>query len=483
MPGGGVWSVVVLSILLLACQSGPPSIVLVSLDTLRADRLGAFGNTDGLTPNLDRFASEATIFTQAYSQANETCFSHASLFTGRYPSELGRLDQDFRLDDTTPVAASMLKAYGYHTGASVAGGFLDPVFGFSRGFDHYDSPVQWASLYHTFPLALDWLDTLPAREPFFLFVHGYDTHQRYLKPSPYGHAFTDPAYRGIAETLVQELDGTLRITDGVVRPAMTLLEVQSRTDVRFRTEQARARLKLEGAMSTESLRLVNDTDADYVRDVYDGSVGYADAMFGVFMAGLAERGVLDNAAVIVISDHGEGLGEDGLFNHRFGVGDPETHVPVMIRLPGGRNGGRTIDDLVELVDILPTLAELAGATPPASIRGRTLLPATRGEPLAPKDAAFTEGAFRMVAARTLKGRLTFAGLAPDSEWLDDVLEGVRFDSPGITTTAGLTEADKVDLRDRIVAWRRSLPPAPENTAITDPALKEELRARGYWGAN
>jgi hypothetical protein len=89
----------------------------------------------------------------------------------------------------------------------------------------------------------------------------------------------------------------------------------------------------------------------------------------------------------------------------------------------------------------------------------------------------------MVADRTLKGRLTFAGLAPDSEWLDDVLEGVRFDSPGITTTAGLTEADKVDLRDRIVAWRRSLPPAPENTAITDPALKEELRARGYWGAN
>lgn len=468
---------------LSACHRGPPNVIVVSMDTLRADRLGAWGNSDGLTPNLDRFAAQSTVFTRAYSQSNETCFSHASLFTSRYPSELGRLDQDFRLDDHTPVIATILKAYGYQTGASVAGGFLDPVFGFSRGFDHYVSPTQWASLYHTFPLALGWLDALPDEDaPFFLFLHGYDTHQRYVKPSPYGHAWADPDYQGVARGLVQELDGTLRITDGVVRPAMTLLEIQSRTELRFRSDAARARLKVEGATSGESLRLVTAEDEAHVRHIYDGSVAYADAMFGVFMAGLAERGLLDDTLILVLSDHGEGLGEDGLFNHRFGVEDPETHVPVLLRLPGGRDGGRRVDDLVELVDILPTVVEAVGATPPASARGRSLLPATRGEPLAPKEAAFTEGAFRMISARTAEGRMSFSGLAADSPWLGDVLAGVRLDSPGLRVT-GVPDDKRHDLRDTLVRWRRGLPESPENTPLDDPALREALRARGYWGAN
>jgi hypothetical protein len=472
---------VVFALAFVACDKGPAPIILVSMDTLRADRLGAWGNADNLSPNLDRFAREATVFENAYSQSNETCFSHASLFTGRYPSELGRLDQDFRLDTTTPTMPAILAAYGYHTGASVAGGFLDPAFGFSRGFDHYDSPLQWASLYNTFPLALSWLDSLPAHEPFFLFLHGYDTHQRYLKPSPYGYAWADPGYTGIGEHLVRELDGTLRITDGVLRPAMSLLELQSRNEVRFRTKEARARLLVEGATSTDKLEIVNDAAQEHVRDVYDGAVAYADAMFGVFMSGLAERGLLDRAVIVLISDHGEGLGEDGLFNHRFGVEDEETHVPVMIRLPGGKSGGRRVKDIVELVDILPTVLEVAGADPPASMRGRSLLPATRGEPLAPKTAAFTEGAFRMVSVRTAKGRFSFAGLAADSPYLADVLAGERTDGPGVTASAGLSEADKLDLRDALVAWRRGLPPAPDNTTINDPMLKDALREHGYWG--
>ncbi len=465
----------------VACEKGPTPIVLISLDTLRADRLGAFGNRDGLSPNLDRFAAEATVFQSAFSQANETCFSHASLFTGRYPSELGRLDQDFRLNDSPPVLAEILKSYGYHTGGSVAGGFLAPAFGFSRGFDVYASPTEWASLYHTYPLALDWLDTLPEREPFFLFLHGYDTHQRYLKPSPFGYGYADPGYAGAGGDLVRSLDGTLRITDGYVRPGMTLLEAQSRSEVRFRSQAARERLALEAATSTDRLTPVTAADQGHVRHVYDGAVSYADAMFGTFMAGLGERGLLEDALIVVISDHGEGLGEDGLFNHRFGVGDPETHVPVMVRLPGGHGGGRTVTDLVELVDILPTALEVAGAALPASIRGRSLLPATRGEPLAPKNAAFTEGAFRMVSVRTAQGRLSFSGIAADSPFLGEVMAGVRMDSPGFTRSEGLTDVQAAGLRDRLVAWREGLPTSPDNTAVDDPALTEALRERGYWG--
>lgn len=468
---------------LSACAKGAPSVVLVSLDTFRADRLGAYGNKDGLTPNLDRFASEATVFTNAYAQANETCFSHASIFSGRYASEIGRLDQDFRLDNSTPVLATMLQAYGYHTGAAVAGGFMDPIFGFSRGFDSYESPVQWASLYHTFPLALTWLDSLTDDAPFFLFVHGYDAHQRYLKPSPYGHAWTDPNYQGPARDLVRELDGTLRITDGLVRPAMATLEVQSRWDLRFRSKAARERTALAAATGSERITFLKEPDAAHVRAIYDGAVAYADAMFGVFMAGLAERGVLDDALVVVIADHGEGLGEDGLYNHRFGVGEAETHVPVMVRLPGGKNGGKRVDDLVELVDVLPTIAEFTGAVVPASSRGRSLLPATRGEALAPKEAAFTEGAFRMLAVRTAEGRLTWSGLAVDSPYVASVVAAEPLDGPAFTASEGLSPEKQAELRDRLVAWRRALPPSPDNEAITDPALKEALRQRGYWGAN
>ena len=97
------------------------------------------------------------------------------------------------------------------------------------------------------------------------------------------------------------------------------------------------------------------------------------------------------------------------------------------------------------------------------------------------DAAFTEGAFRMVSVRTEKGRLSFSGIAADSPFLGEVLAGVRTDSPGLTATAGLTDTDKADLRDRLVAWRKALPESPDNTEVTDPALKAALRERGYWG--
>ena len=164
--------------------AGPPPIVLISLDTLRPDRLGAWGSESGLTPNLDRVAAEAVVFERSYSQAGETLFSHASLFSGRYASELNRLTYTFSIPEEIPLLPQILKAYGYDTGAAVAGGQLDPAFGFDRGFDSYDVPGEWASLYHTVPRALAWLDDRGSDDPdpFLLFVHGYDAHHRWDHP-------------------------------------------------------------------------------------------------------------------------------------------------------------------------------------------------------------------------------------------------------------------------------------------------------------
>ncbi len=207
-----------LLLLLAGCSAppreAPPSVVVVCLDTLRRDRLGAYGHSGGLTPNLDRFATEAVVFDDAWSVANETLLSHAALFTSRYPTETGPIFDDYTLSDQVPTLAEVLGLHGYQTAAAVAGGHLHQAFGLARGFDWYEQGGSWASLYHTVPLATDWLDARDHQAPFLLFVHGYDTHQRYLKPGPYGTARTEPGYIGPGREATRQKLGTVRVVDG-----------------------------------------------------------------------------------------------------------------------------------------------------------------------------------------------------------------------------------------------------------------------------
>jgi arylsulfatase len=446
-------------------------VVLVSIDTLRADRLGTWGNQDGLTPNLDRFASEATAFTRAYSQANHTAYSHASILTGRYASELGTLDNAFQLAEGIPTLAGVLGAYGWHTGAAVGGAFLAPSYGLDRGFDHYDPTLAWASLQQTVPSALAWLDTLPAGDPFLLFVHGYDPHSRYLKPTPWGYGRAEAAYEGPARMAVRELNGSQFIADSAFTPRLMLMEKVVRENVRFGTGDP---TRAARALGVDRQRM-DRGDMAHVAAAYDGAVTWADAWFGVLMAELRARDVLDRALVVVLSDHGEELGENGLFDHRFFLSDEDLHVPLMVRLPGGAGGGRTVDELVELTDVLPTILSFAGASPPAGARGRSLLPATRGEPTPPKELAFSESGFRAVSARSAAGRLTFTGMSPQNPWLVAAARAIPIDS------AGWEGARDPALREGILAWREGLRVAgASGTAVPD-ELAAELRAHGYWG--
>ncbi|MFZ5480218.1 MAG: sulfatase [Myxococcota bacterium] len=474
--------------LLVACASpplaeaqpaaSPPPILLLSIDTLRADRLGAYGNTEGLSPNLDKLAGESVVFEQAYAQANETCFSHASLLTGRYPSELGRLDFTFRMPSDVPSMAGVLKTYGYETAAAVGGGYLSKVFGFSTGFDHYDDQVQWGSLYHTAPKALKWLDERTSAAPFFLFLHTYDLHARYLKPSPFGYLHGDPSYAGVAANLVRSNDGTIMITDDVYTPQRMPMELISRTEVRFSAEQVHDVVK-RYELKTDP---VTAADVEHVRDAYDGAVAYADAHVGMLMASLEQRGLLDRAWLVVLADHGEGLGEHGVFNHRFDLGDTELHVPLIVRPPGGVKGGRRVSALVELTDVLPTVLEIAGATLPAGIRGRSLLDAVHGKASPERSFAMSEGAFRMVSARGRDTRVTFRGLGPDNPWLADMIAGSPLPGDGFVVEGDAAAAE--DVRKALAAWRRGLP-QPKSTA-TDAGLSAELvealRAKGYFEA-
>lgn len=461
--------------------AGPPSLILVSIDTLRADRLGAYGNKDGLTPNLDAFAGEATLFEHAYSQATQTAPSHGSMFTSRYPAEQTSTGRQTSFGPDNPLLAQVLGVYGYQTGGFVGGADLAPEMGMSAGFDVYTSAHNFGSLYHTAPYALQWIDARDKARPFFAFIHGYDTHSRYLKPPPYGYAHADASQTGVGQDAVRT--ATERIIDGRMYSDFSALMSSFESILRPRSPSGRKQMLVMALPSREPPPELNEADIALVRGVYDGAVTYADTMFGLLMASLQERGLLDEVVIVVMSDHGEQLGEEGLFGHCCGVADEEDHVPLMVRLPGGEGGGRRISGLVELIDVMPTLVQLAGARPPAGIQGASLVPALNGEPWPGRAAAFTESneTVRMVSARGPKGRLTYTGLAATQALLPDVIEASRLEGPGFTATEGADPAASAELRDGLVGWLRALKPIAQAEAPElSPDLKQSLREHGYW---
>lgn len=464
-------------------RTGPPPIVLISMDTFRADRLGAYGNPDGLTPNLDAFAREAILFEDAYSQAVQTAPSHASLFTSRYPSEEVGTDRMPFVPPEMPMLAALLALYDYETGAFVGGGDLAPFRGLTRGFATYEQSTDFGSFYHTGPMALAWFEALPADAPYFLFVHGYDTHSRYLKPPPYGYAYADARVRGNGQNAVRST--TERIIDGVMYPNFNALMMSYEIELRPRSAEGRANMAALASDSLVEPVEIREADIALIRDVYDGAVSYADTMLGLFLAALQERGVLDEAVIVLLADHGEQLGENGLFGHCCEANDEETHVPLLVRMPGGEGGGRRVAGYVELVDVMPTLLELAGASLPARIHGRSFAPALRGEPFSGRGYAYTEGTemMRLVSMRGAEGRLTYTGLSPSSPLLGDIVEAARLDGPGFVASEGLSMETRARMRTDLVAWLRQLAPPPQNQGNSGEmpdALKKSLREHGYW---
>ncbi len=474
-----------LLLLLAACSSEPvgrPDFVLVCLDTLRADRLGAYGNQQGLTPNLDRFASEALVFEQAYALANETLYSHAALFTSLYATETGPIFDSFALAEGPPTLAEVLGHYGYQSGAAVGGGHMTEAFGLGRGFDSWVSSAPWGSLYHSVPDALAWLDDADPERPFLLFLHGYDTHHRYLKPAPYGFALVENTYQGHAQHVSRGNLGTLLVADGHLFPNHRPEDLFDFQALRIRGAEERARIARYASQRDARAQRFTDEDVAFIRGVYDGAAMYADAHFGLFMAALEERGHLDDSYVIVLADHGEELGEDGIFNHRYTLSDIALRVPLMIRPPGGFAKGRREVGLWDLSDLLPTLLDLIDAQPPAGIRGRSLRPLLEGQPLQPRQAVFSQTMFRGVSLRTPQGRVSFTGIGADSPYLADMLRTTRLDGPAFSASAGLDPQQREAMRQQLADWAAGLAqPQIEAAPISD-EQRRVIQDKGYWGA-
>ena len=462
----GAVAVAVLAALLAGCERAPtppPNIVVMLVDTLRWDRLGAYGSDRGLTPFMDEFASTATVFHRAYAQSSWTNASVASLFTSRYQSEHGVTSFFSPLPAEEVTLAEVLHDHGYTSGAFLANFLLRDKLGFGQGFNTFDSysrldpqaPFKFkkASAERINRESLAWLDQHQTQDPIFLYLH-------YMEP----HAPFEP--------LPAALDHVLR-----GRPAPDAGNVNR-------------------AMATWPLVdfSIDPILMQATKDLYDAEVMSVDtALHDVFVE-LRRRGVLDNAIVVMLADHGEEFLEHGLIGHNNDLFEEVIRVPLMIHLPE-QTKRLDVDRAVSLVDVAPTLLDLAGIPAPPSFEGRSFAPLLRRA----RDGAWSvSGARAWWAERTRIERPVVSELIKDASATrqspheraiiagnDKLIAG--FDEQrefyDLATDPGEQHPEALDTETR-ARLERALAPlqasaAHGGDAVIDDDTKERMRALGY----
>ena len=333
-------------------------VVVVTMDTTRADHIGCYGYADALTPTLDQWASEGVRFDAAVSPAPMTLPSHSTLFTGLEPYHHGvRNNGEFRLDSRFDTLAVRLSRAGYQTGAFVSAFVLDARFGLARGFDHYDDAVTPArdaafglhnerSAEAVTEAALGWLAQRDPARPVFLWVHYFDPHHPYAPPAPYA--------------------------------------------------------------------------ARFAANLYDGEIAYMDAQLGRLRQYFAAPSRRNRTLIIAAGDHGEGLGEHLEGTHTRLIYDATQHVPLIIWCPGAAPRAHVVADAaVGLVDITPTVLDVLGLPPLAGIDGESLRAAARKPECAvymETMATYLENGWAPLhGLRTVKDKFI---LAPKPEYYD-----------------------------------------------------------------
>ncbi len=307
------------------------SILLVSLDTLRGDRVGALRDGRPLTPSLDALARRGTLFEQATSAAPWTLPSHASLFTGRLPYSHGARTEHQAVRPDLATLAERLRESGYRTAGFTGGGYVASYFGFDQGFDLYEDhdETREGGPGPIFQAALSWIEGV-GKAPFFAFVHTYEVHY------PYTHAdFVDAGSRSALGPLgVRELEAIHR-----------------------------------------GERVLTPAEREVVKRLYDGDVVSADRQVGALLEELGKHGILDSLVVVVVSDHGEDLwdhDERRSPGHGHSLYEELLHVPLIVSSPGLVREGERIRMPVSLIDLAPTLLDLAGLPGLAQAEGRSL---------------------------------------------------------------------------------------------------------------
>jgi arylsulfatase A-like enzyme/Flp pilus assembly protein TadD len=391
------------------------NVVLVTLDTLRADHLPSYGYSAVKTPNLDRLAAESIQFDRAFSHAPLTLPSHTSILTGRLPISHGVRDNaGYHLDDSETTLAEILKDRGYSTSAFVSSFVLDSVFNINQGFDFYYDNFDTAEFQGLDPRAIErradetlaeaqlWIDKNKDKK-FFTWVHFYDPHDPYEPPEPYR--------------------------------------------------------------------------SEYTSVPYDGEVAYTDWAVGELLSKLEQTGVMSKTIFIVTADHGEGLGEHGESRHGLFIYNSTVHVPLLIHLPGEKNG--RVDQLVSHIDLTPTILDFLGIPVSKSIQGASLIPLLNGkeksERFAYSESLYSSLHYGWAPLESVTSKQYKYIHAPRPELFD--LEKDFSESSNLASQKGpLAKAMNSELQEIKDLYTNK---NSEGPGKMDPEVEEKLRSLGY----
>ena len=407
-------------------QAEAPNIILVTVDTTRADRMGFLGSNRGLTPHLDALARQGIVFEHAFSQAPLTPVSHATIFTGTYPQFHTVTDFGHPLPSLLPSVPEILQKSGYHTAAFIGSLILDPKAnmapGFDRGFDYFDAGFHQKhglgeDRYHSIERragdvvahAIGWIAKNP-KAPFFLWIHLYDPHAPYDPPAPFTTKFKDP---------------------------------------------------------------------------YDGEIAYADASLGKLFGYLRQHGLYDRALIAVMSDHGESLGAHGESMHGIFLYDETIHVPLLFKLPGELLAGRRVASQVRLVDVAPTLLTMLSLPVPPTFQGESLVARMKSAQKTSEDlpayaeTEYPHRAFGWSALRSMRtGRYLFVR-APKRELYDQggdpqAERNLASSRPAVSDTL---QSQLDEFRDKTASFHDDA----QKSALSS-QQSENLAALGYAGS-
>lgn len=456
-------------------RAGLPNVVLITMDTVRADHLHLYGYGRPTTPNLEEFAKQATVFHHAVSAADWTAPSHAAMMTGLYSLRHGvRYDYpDVRLghiSQSVPTLAETLKFYGYRTAAVVANrAYLAPEIGFGRGFDIYHVPTTPVAMeysrmpsilrstrlrlmgqtgadvpYARGPKVLEEVGRLMEKwkqaQPSFLFVNVMDAHWPYNPPPPFRNRYMTPKSYWDSNRyyeLVKQVD----------------------------------REKVA----------VTSQEKEELEAMYDSGINYDDHHLGRLFQMLREKGVFDNSLIIVTADHGEVFGERSLLEHGVSPYQDQVHVPLVVKYPGQKTRA-DVQVNVSLVDLFPTVLDVIGAPVPRRLAGITLRKSTAlaerpvyaesyalwqkwgvEERFIDVERAVFLGSMKMIL--TTAGRRELYDLAVDPNEKQDIKD--------------LKQAQAAELERLLKTWQRNFTRSGEQETGMSAEAVERLKSLGY----
>ena len=312
-------------------RSGVQNVIIIAIDTLRANHLGFMGYDRETSPFLDELAEQSIVFENVYTPKALTLPAFASLFTGLHPIHTRVYKNMWPLSEDTHILSEDFQAAGYKTVFLSASAILQSKYRMNQGFDDYidcdPHPEEaWSiieKVHH---------QTEDLSRPLFLGIHFWEPHSPYDPLPEYIEMFADPEYEG-------PMDGSVEVLD-----AFTLHQVE-----------------------------LKNTDIQHAIDRYDGEIRFIDDKLRELFDYFEEKGLIDNSIIIITADHGESLGDNHIFQHRYDT-EVELHIPLIIHFPGDIDAGLRIPHLAEITDILPTVMDILGIPVPDDLDGISMFP-------------------------------------------------------------------------------------------------------------